>query len=60
MIDALMALLGSRKFLVMLATQMAIAAPAYFGKIQPELAAELGSVVVAIWMAAHAHEEKGK
>lgn len=60
MIEAILNLLTSRKFLVMLVTQLAIAAPAVFGKINPELAAELGAAVAAVWMAAHAHEEKGK
>lgn len=60
MIEALMKLLASRKFLVMLGCQLAIAFPAVFGKMNPELAAELGAAVAAVWMAAHAHEEKGK
>lgn len=59
MVNAIVQLFGSRKFLVMLFAQIAIAAPAYFKVITPELAAELGSLVAAAWMASHAVQEKG-
>ncbi len=60
-VDAVIALLGSRKFLVMLFTQLALASSSVvFKVITPDLAAEIGAVVASVWMAAHAHEEKGK
>lgn len=60
MVEALAQLFGSRKFLVMLFAQLALAVPAYFKVITPELAAEIGSGLVGAWMVAHAHEEKSK
>lgn len=58
--EAIVRLFGSRKFLVMLVSQLAIFAPAYFGKLNPELAAELGTAIVIAWGATHAHEEAAK
>lgn len=58
--DAVISLFGSRKFLVMLFSQLALAHAAYFKLITPELAAEIGSGLAAAWMASHAHEEKSK
>ncbi len=59
MIDAIVSLLGSRKFIVMVVAQLAIFAPTVFGKLDPQIAAELGVALAGVWMAAHAHEQKG-
>ncbi len=58
--DAVVQLFSSRKFLVMLVGQLAIWAPAYFGHMNPELAAELGTALAIAWGATHAHEEAAK
>ncbi len=58
--DAIIALLGSRKFIVMMAVQLGLLFPAYFGKINPDTAAELAAAVFAVWSASHAHEESAK
>ena len=58
--DAITALFGSRKFIVMLLAQLAVFFPAVFGKISPDLAAELGVLLVTVWSASHAAEESAK
>lgn len=59
-VRAILSLLGSRKFVAMCAAQLAIAIPAVFGHVNPERAADLGVALLGVWMAAHAHEERGK
>lgn len=58
--EALKNLFSSRKFLVMLVTNLLVGVGAITGTIQPDTAAELATALVTVWMAAHAHEEKSK
>ncbi len=58
--EAILNLLQSRKFLVMLVSQLAIFLPTVFGKLDPQIAAELGAGLAAVWLGAHAHEEAAR
>jgi uncharacterized protein involved in cysteine biosynthesis len=50
-------LLNSRKFLVVLATQVLIAVLTYFGKLDTDTATKIAAALVGAWMAAHAYQE---
>jgi hypothetical protein len=58
--NALAQLFTSRKFLVMLFTQLALLVPVVFGKIPVDLSVELATVLATAWLGAHAYEGKPK
>lgn len=54
---AISQLLGSRKFLVILVTQVLIACLTYFGKLDTAEATKIAAAIVGVWVASHAYQE---